>query len=92
MRDDERLFSIGLQFFIITLVAVAVFHVMFNSTERALSQKNKTMRMLDQDLANASVRFSELVQPEMLRPVVMRVHPYYRPIGSGRTIGARDIE
>jgi hypothetical protein len=92
MRDDERLFSFGFQFFFITIILVAVFHFLFTKDEKILKAKNREIVSLEQDLANASVKFAALVQPEILRPIVMKVYPNYRPIGSGRTISAKSLE
>jgi hypothetical protein len=92
MRDDERLFSFGLQFFIITLITVALFHAAFNADEKKLAKKNKAISALGQDLSNAKVRFAALVQPEILRPIVAQLYPHYRPIGTGRTIRAKDMD
>ncbi|MDR3208529.1 MAG: hypothetical protein LBT45_01625 [Rickettsiales bacterium] len=92
MRDDERVFSFGFQFFIIALIAVALFHAAFSADEKKLAQKNKSIMSLEQDLANARVRFATLVQPEILRPIVMQLYPDYRPIGTGRFISARNME
>jgi hypothetical protein len=92
MRDDERLFSFGLQFFMIALVAVALFHAAFSEDEKTLARKNKAIASLGRDLANAKVRFAALVQPEVLRPVVMQLYPHYRPVGTGRVVGAEDLE
>ncbi|MDR2269108.1 MAG: hypothetical protein LBD94_02895 [Rickettsiales bacterium] len=92
MKDDERLFSTGVEFFIITLIAVAIFHVMFSSDEKKLNKKNREIAALEQDIANASVRFHELVQPETLRHIVMQIYPKYKPVGSGRVLSARNME
>ena len=92
MRDDERLFSFGLRFFALTLVAVAVFHAAFNMDEKKLGAKNKIIRALEQDNENAKGRFADLVRPDILRPIVMRIHPSYRHIGTGRTQSAGSLE
>ena len=92
MRDDERLFSFGLAFIIFAAVIVTIFQVAFDSNEKKLKQQNAKIISLEQDLANASVRFSALVQPESLRRMVMQTHPSYRPIGTGRTISVKSME
>ena len=91
MRDDERLFSFAIQFFIITLLLVAVFHMLFDSNDKKLNAKNRELVSLEQDLSNASVRLAALLRPEILRPIVMKVHPDYKPIGTGRTISVRNM-
>ncbi|MDR1071422.1 MAG: hypothetical protein LBL21_02160 [Rickettsiales bacterium] len=92
MRDDERLFSFGFQFFIIMLIAVALFHAAFDADEKQLARKNRAAMSLEQDLANARVRFAALVQPEVLRPIVTQLYPNYRPVGTGRFISAGGME
>ena len=91
MRDDERLFSFAIQFFIITLLLVAVFHMLFDSDDKKLKAKNRELVSLEQDLSNATVRFTALIRPEILRPIVTKAHPNYRPIGTGRTISVRNM-
>ena len=91
MRDDERLFSLGLKLFIITLPLVAAFHTLFNADDKRLTAKRREAVSLEQDLKNADARFSAMVRPDRLRPIVNETHPNFRPIGTGRTISVRSM-
>jgi hypothetical protein len=88
MENDEKLFSFGLEFFITALLVISVFHAVFNYNEKNLAKKNKQLVTLEQDTANASVKFTNLIQPEILRPIVMELYPKYKPIGTKQTIDA----
>ncbi|MDR2770036.1 MAG: hypothetical protein LBB08_01140 [Rickettsiales bacterium] len=92
MRDDERLFSFGVAFFLFALLAIAIFNSAFNASDKKLKIQNARIIRLEQEAANASVRFRELIRPEVLRPIVMRTFPDFKPIGTGRTISVKDIE
>ena len=93
MSDDERtIFSFGFGFFLLSLLAIAAFHAAFYADEKKLDAANKKIVALEQDLANASARFSGLVQPERLRPIVIQIFPHYRPIGTGRAVAVKDMK
>ena len=93
MTDDEwTIFKFGGRFFIFAMLAVAVFHAVYGYNEKKLDAANKKIVALEQDLANASARFSGLVQPERLRPIVMQIFPNYRPIGTGRAVAVKDMK
>jgi hypothetical protein len=92
MRDDERVFAFGFSFLIVALIVTAAFHVAFDSADKDLRGKIRIAVALEKDLDNASVQFSALVRPEVLRPIVMRLYPNYRPIGTGRTISAKELD
>jgi len=92
MRDDERLFSFGMQFIALTLIIVAIFHAAFNADEKNLIKQNRIITSLEQDLANAKVKFATLVQPNILRPIVQQIHPTYVHIGTGRSISVQNME
>jgi len=92
MRDDERLFSFGWRFFALTLIAVAAFHAAFSVDEKKLAGQNRKIRALEEDLANARVKFAALVQPEILGPIVAAIYPSYRHIGTGRGVRVRDMD
>ena len=89
MESDEKIFSFGLEFFLITLVIIAIFHSAFSSNEKNLIAKNKTIVTLEQDIANASVKFAALIQPEFLMPIVTKIYPNYKSIGTKQRIDAR---
>jgi hypothetical protein len=89
MDNDEKLFSFGLEFLITALLVISVFHAVFSYNEKNLAKKNKQLVTLEQDVANASVKFAALVQPEVLRPIVMEIYPNYKSIGTKQTIDAR---
>ena len=86
MREDEKLFSFGSHIFIVTLLLVAIFHALFSADEKKLDTKNRKIITLEQDIANAQVKFSALTQPDVLRPIVLQIYPDWKPIGTGRTI------
>lgn len=66
--------------------------MLFVSDDKKLKSKQREVVSLEQDLANASVRFAALVQPDVLRPIVQKTHPSYRFVGTGRTINVKDIQ
>ena len=74
------------------MIVIAVFHTLFNADEKQLNKKNRTALSLEQDLANAKVKFAALVQPDILRPIVMQIYPTYKPIGTGRIISVKNLE
>ena len=92
MREGDRFFSFAFQFLIATVVLVAVFHFAFTADDEKLKAKSREIISLEQDLANASVRLAAMVQTERLRPVVARVFPSYRNIGTGRVISVGDLK
>jgi hypothetical protein len=92
MRDGELVFNFGFASLIIMAIVTAAFFVAFSSDENNLKKKNKTIVSLEQDLANATVKFSSLVQPEVLRPIVATVYPKYKPIGTGQTISLESMK
>ena len=91
MRDDERLFSIGIQFFMTALLIVALFHMMFDITDKRLKAKNREIVSLEQDLSNAKVRFETMTRPETLRPIVSKIFPTWRHIGTDRVISVKNL-
>ena len=92
MRDDERLFVFAIQFFIVTILLVAVFHTLFDSDDKKLRSKNREIVLIEQDLANAETVFARMVQPDALRPVVTKVFPSYRTIGTGQTVNINSLK
>ena len=92
MRDEDNFFSFAIQFFIIAVLLVAVFHGLFNADDKKLKAKNKELVLLEQDLANATVRFAALIQPDVLRPIVIKTFPSYAIVGTGRTINVGNLE
>ena len=91
MITGERLFSIGLQCLILMLFLIAIFHSAFNIDARRMQRKNREIVRLEQELNNQNVRFAAMVRPEVLRPIVMRIHPNFRTIGTGQLVRIRDL-
>jgi len=92
MRDDERLFSFAIQFFIITILLVAVFHALFETDAKKLKTKNREIVLIEEDLANTEARFATLVRADTLGPIVAKMFPTWRKIGTGSVISVKNME
>ena len=92
MGEGEKVFGVGIYFIIITAIAAAVFHTAFGSAQKKLKQKAAEIVSLERENKNAESRFDALVRPDVLRPLVMRLYPSARPIGTGREIRIKDME
>jgi hypothetical protein len=92
MRDDEKMFHIGLWFFGISLIlSVVVFPVAFRTQTRQINLVQKEIIALEKEIAKKEAEFASLITPEILRNSVDMVAPKSKNIGFSKTVWVGDL-
>lgn len=92
MRDDEKMFQIGLWFFGVSLLlSIVVFPVAFRTQARQLNLVQKEIVALQQQIALKEAEFASLIMPEILRNSVGMVAPKSKTVAFSRTVWIGDL-
>lgn len=92
MRDDEKMFQIGLWTFgIALLLSVVIFPVAFRTQGRQINLVQKEIVSLQQQIAVREAEFASLVIPEILRNSVDMVAPKSKNIGFSKNVWVGDL-
>ncbi len=92
MREDEKVFNIGIGAAIVVVVLTAVLQVCYRTQDKARNRVRSNIVQIQKDLAESDALFSSLVRPEILRGLENSMYPNFVPIGFNKTISVTDIE
>jgi len=91
MKDDEKIFQIGIGMLAAMFVLGATLQVCYRAQTRSLARLNAATVRTMQETAEAQARLAGLVRPEVLRSVVSEMYPKFESIGFKKNINATDI-
>ena len=91
MKDNEKIFHIGIGMLAAMFVLGAGLQVCFRAQTRSLARLNAATVRTQQETAEAQARLAGLVRPEVLRSVVSEMYPRFESIGFKKNINAGDI-
>jgi len=91
MRDDEKMFQLGLGLMVIAFLVMAVFQVAFRTQERQRARVKSQIVRTQQEHAQKSAELSGLIRPENLRVMVAEMFPRFETIGFRKNINVNDI-
>jgi hypothetical protein len=91
MRDDEKMFQLGIGLMVIVFLAIAVLQVSFRTQERARARTKLQIVRTQQEIAEKRAQLAGLMRPENLRSIVSEMFPRFETIGFRKNINANEI-
>ena len=91
MRDDEKIFNIGVAAIIIVVIMMAIVQVANRQQERQRRSVRAEIVRTQQEFAARTSQVATLTRPENLRGIVSGMFPNFQTIGFTRNINANDI-
>ncbi|MCL2758224.1 MAG: hypothetical protein FWE64_02785 [Alphaproteobacteria bacterium] len=91
MREDEKMFQLGLGLLIVAFIMIAAFQVAFRIQEKDRARTKTAIIRTQQEYAQKRAYFSGLLRPENLRGIVSMAFPRFETIGFGKNINIGEI-
>lgn len=91
MNEENTIFHWGVGLAISVVVLSATLQVFYRTQDRARRHTRADIVTTQQMTAEEEVRFSTLVQPEILRSILSELYPKTEVIGFNKTINVGDI-
>lgn len=91
MKDDERIFRLGISMVVAMFVIGVSLQVFFRAQSRQLARTNASIVRVQQETAQAQARLATLVRPEILRSLISEIYPKFESIGFKKNINVTDI-
>jgi hypothetical protein len=91
MRDDEKIFKWGIFLLGAMFVIGAALQVCSRAQGRSLSHARAGIVKTQQEIADATTRFSALVRQEVLHAIADEVHPAFETIGFKKNVRVMEI-
>ena len=91
MRDDEKMFNIGVAMLIGSICLIAVLQVCYRVQDNNLKYVRKSMENTQQEYDIAGARFSSLSSAGLLRGSVIGINPKAETVSFSKTVNINDI-
>lgn len=91
MRDDEKMFNLGLTMFMVVVLLIVFLQVCYRTQNSELNHIHNTIETLQQETENAETKFSALSSADFLRSVVMRAKPKSETVSFSKTVHINNI-
>ena len=91
MRDDEKMFSLGLSALIVVICLIVLLQVCYRVQNKNLAYVRNTLDATRHDYALAETKFSDLLSGDNLRKSVMQTNPNAVTVSFSKTIRIDDI-
>lgn len=91
MRDDEKMFHIGIWALGVVLLFSVMLQVAFRTQARQINRVRRDIIETQQKIAVAQANFAALVRPEVLRNTVGGVLPKTEGIGFQKTVTINNL-
>lgn len=92
MRDDEKMFQIGLWTFVVAvLLGIVVFPVVYRTQIRQLNRVRREIVALQKEIALREAEFAAIITPERLRNSVDIVAPKSKTVAFSSTVWIGDL-
>ncbi len=91
MRDDEKMFQIGIWSMGVVLLMTVILQVAFRTQNRQMNRTRREIVQTQQKIAVAEANFASYVRPEILRNLVVNVEPKSEAIGFNKFVTINDL-
>ena len=91
MRDDEKVFNIGVAMVISMICLIAFLQVCYRVQENNLKSVRKSLEITKQEYDIAGTKFSALSSAGMLRASVSEINPKMETVSFSKTIHIDNI-
>ena len=91
MRDDEKMFNLGISMFIGVIGLIMFLQVCYREQNRNLKYIHNTMESVRQETETAETRFSALTSGDLLRGSVVGVNPKSETVSFSKTVHIDEI-
>ena len=91
MRDDEKMFQIGVWSMGIVLLMTVVLQVAFRTQNRQMNRVRRDIVTTQQQIAVAEANFASYVRPEILRNLVVSIQPKAENISFNKYVAINDL-
>ena len=91
MRDDEKMFNIGVTMFCCIVCLVAFLQVCYRVQDNNLKSVRQSMETTKQEYDIAGTKFSALSSAGLLRASVAEINPNMETVSFSKTININDI-
>lgn len=92
MRDDEKMFRIGLWVFgTVLMFSVVIFPVAFRTQGRQINLVQKEIVNLQQQIAVKEAEFASSITPEILRNSVDMIAPKSKTVAFSKSVWIGDL-
>ena len=91
MRDDEKMFQIGIWSMGIVLLMTVILQVAFRTQNRQMNRTRREIVQTQQKIAVAEANFASYGRPEILRNLVVSVEPKSEAIGFNKFVTINDL-
>jgi hypothetical protein len=91
MRDDEKMFQIGVWTFGIILLVSVVLQVSFRTQHRQINRVHRDIVQTQQKIAVAQASFASYVRPESLRSIVSTIAPKSEVVSFKKSVDVESI-
>ncbi|MDR0803473.1 MAG: hypothetical protein LBO08_00065 [Rickettsiales bacterium] len=91
MRDDYKLFNLGLTVVIIATVLGGILQIANRVQNRSISRVSRETQQVQQAIAESETRFANLTSREVLRGLVGGIYPNFETLGFNKIVRISDI-
>ena len=91
MRDDEKMFHIGIWALGVVLLFSVMLQVAFRTQARQINRVRRDIIETQQKIAVAQANFASLVRPEVLRNMVVSVLPKVEGVGFQKSVSVDEL-
>ena len=91
MRDDEKVFNIGMAMVVSVVCLIAFLQVCYREQENNLKSVRKSLEITKQEYDIAGTKFSALSSAGMLRASVAEINPKMETVSFSKTVHIDNI-
>jgi len=92
MRDDEKMFQIGVWSLGVVLMMTVTLQVAFRTQNRQINRVRREIVQTQQKIAVAEANFASYVRPESLRNLVNGLAPKSETISFNKAVSINDLK
>ena len=91
MRDDEKMFNIGMAMILVVIAVIQILQVCYREQNNNLKGVRRAMANVRHEYSIAQTRFSALSSSDSLRNSVIGTNPKAEVVAYSKTININDI-